>query len=133
MESAMTNRDPIAEARVEGAAPDAPEGRRQHASPSWLTRNLPLSLDAYEKAALERALIETWGDASEAARLLGIGRSTFYRKAGKHGIHLGRDRAPETVAVATPADAPSPGGPSPRRHEDAPPRPAGVGAQEPLG
>jgi len=51
---------------------------------------LPLSLDAYERAALQRALCETGGDASGAARQLGIGRSTFYRKAARHGVRLGR-------------------------------------------
>jgi two-component system nitrogen regulation response regulator GlnG len=48
--------------------------------------DLPLSLDAYERCALERALRETGGDATAAARLLGIGRSTFYRRLAHHGI-----------------------------------------------
>jgi two-component system response regulator HydG len=54
---------------------------------------LPLSLAAYERAALERALAECGGDASAAARRLGIGRSTFYRKLATHGIAVAR-RAP---------------------------------------
>ncbi len=49
---------------------------------------LPLSLEAYERSALERALREAGGNAPEAARRLGIGRSTFYRKLGKHGLSL---------------------------------------------
>ncbi|MEB2343639.1 MAG: sigma-54 dependent transcriptional regulator [Deltaproteobacteria bacterium] len=49
---------------------------------------LPLSLDAYERSALERALREAGGNATDAARRLGIGRSTFYRKLGKHGVPL---------------------------------------------
>ena len=58
---------------------------------------LPLSLEAYEKSALERALRESAGDAGEAARRLGIGRSTFYRKLAKHGIGDGRGAGgPET-------------------------------------
>jgi two-component system response regulator HydG len=48
--------------------------------------NLPLRLDAYERCALERALQESGGDATLAARRLGIGRSTFYRKLARHGI-----------------------------------------------
>jgi two-component system response regulator AtoC len=62
---------------------------------------LALSLEAYERAALERALEECGGDATRAARRLGIGRSTFYRKAAQHGIALARRatlpeaRAPE--------------------------------------
>lgn len=47
---------------------------------------LPLSLDAYERQAVERALRESDGDAVAAARRLGIGRSTFYRKLAKHDI-----------------------------------------------
>lgn len=50
---------------------------------------IPLSLDAYERSALERALREAGGNATEAARRLGIGRSTFYRKLSKHGIPQG--------------------------------------------
>jgi len=54
---------------------------------------LELSLGAYERCALERALRESAGDATEAARRLGIGRSTFYRKLRKHGIEpAGRSR-----------------------------------------
>ena len=47
---------------------------------------LALSLDVYERAALERAIQEAAGDASAAARRLGIGRSTLYRKLAKHGL-----------------------------------------------
>lgn len=47
---------------------------------------LPLTLDAYEKHVLERALDELRGDATAAAKRLGIGRSTFYRKLAKHGV-----------------------------------------------
>ena len=50
---------------------------------------LPLSFEAYERAVLERALRENGGEASSAARCLGIGRSTFYRKLSRHGIQLG--------------------------------------------
>lgn len=89
------------------------------AKAAWPDAGLPLSLDAYEKAALERALVHTWGDAAQAARMLGIGRSTFYRKAGKHGIHLGNPRS----TSASDAQRPSPhrGGVS------------GVGSNESLG
>ncbi len=50
---------------------------------------IPLSLDAYERHALQRALDESGGDAARAARRLGIGRSTFYRKLAKHGLRSG--------------------------------------------
>jgi len=55
-------------------------------APPLLARELPLSLDAYERAALERALAEAGGDAGRAARRLGLGRSTFYRKLARHGL-----------------------------------------------
>jgi two-component system response regulator HydG len=51
---------------------------------------LPLSLEAYERSALERALEESGGDAARAARRLGIGRSTLYRKVAKHGLSIRR-------------------------------------------
>jgi transcriptional regulator of acetoin/glycerol metabolism len=50
---------------------------------------LPISLDAYERCALERALTECAGDVSAAARVLGVGRSTLYRKLAKHDIVAG--------------------------------------------
>jgi two-component system, NtrC family, response regulator HydG len=58
---------------------------------------LPLSLEAYERSALERALREAGGNATEAARRLGIGRSTFYRKLGKHGLSLDAEAAADLV------------------------------------
>ena len=69
--------------RLEGSARGANAG-----SPPG--REVPLSLGAFERCALERALNEAGGDATEAARRLGIGRSTFYRKLAKHGIALRR-------------------------------------------
>ena len=65
-------------------------GARPLASPGVGPADLPLSLDAYERCALERALAEERGDASRAARRLGIGRSTFYRKLAKHDLTPGR-------------------------------------------
>jgi two-component system response regulator HydG len=59
------------------------------ATPSRAERpgaGIPLSLEAYERCALERALQEAGGDVKRAARRLGIGRSTFYRKLGQHGL-----------------------------------------------
>jgi DNA-binding NtrC family response regulator len=64
---------------------DAPRRPGEEARDPALGR-LPLSLEAYERSALERALGEAGGNATEAARRLGIGRSTFYRKLGKHGL-----------------------------------------------
>jgi DNA-binding NtrC family response regulator len=74
-------------------AADLPMGRNRRATPLRLAgpaeaslADLPLTLEAYERSALERALREAGGNATDAARRLGVGRSTFYRKLGKHGI-----------------------------------------------
>ncbi len=70
-------------------APDIPIARgRRVAAPASSQPALPLSLAAYERSALERALRESGGNATEAARSLGIGRSTFYRKLTKLGVSL---------------------------------------------
>ena len=58
------------------------------------------SLEAYEQCAIERALAECQGDASIAARRLGIGRSTFYRKLAKHGLTPRRESRTRGEAFA---------------------------------
>ncbi len=66
---------------------DLPRTRRlvtRRSEPSLA--GIPTSLEAYECSVLERALSESGGDATAAASLLGIGRSTFYRKLAKHGL-----------------------------------------------
>ncbi|MBW2282576.1 MAG: sigma 54-interacting transcriptional regulator, partial [Deltaproteobacteria bacterium] len=47
---------------------------------------IDLSLGAYERACLEDALEQAGSDVRRAARLLGIGRSTLYRKLRAHGL-----------------------------------------------
>ncbi len=47
---------------------------------------IELSLAGYEQACLQTALKEARGDVRRAASLLGIGRSTLYRKLRQHGI-----------------------------------------------
>ena len=64
---------------------DLPLGR--HAAcfvPESSFADVPLSLAAYEHFAMERALRESAGDVARAAKCLGIGRSTFYRKLTHH-------------------------------------------------
>ena len=66
-------------------AADLPRARRGSAA-APAAADVPLTLDAYERCALERALRESGGDAHRAARLLGVGRSTLYRKLSRHGL-----------------------------------------------
>lgn len=69
------------------AGRDLPPARPDDGEPgSRPVDALPLSLEAYERSALERALREEKGDATAAARRLGIGRSTLYRKLAKQGL-----------------------------------------------
>jgi len=49
-------------------------------------QDVPVSLDAYEKLAIERALEECHYEVEEAANLLDVGLSTLYRKMKKHSI-----------------------------------------------
>ena len=78
---------------------DFPLGRAARRTPVAMQSELPLTLDAYERCALERALAENRGDAARAARQLGIGRSTLYRKLAKHGLKPGRGAAADGPAV----------------------------------
>ncbi len=72
-------------------------GGRSRRAPAPISPEIPLSLEAYERCALERAMREANGDARAAASRLGIGRSTLYRKLARHGMApkragLGRPR-----------------------------------------
>jgi len=88
------------------AEPDATKQRGAGTEP------IPLTLDAYEKLALQRSLVESRGDATLAASMLGIGRSTFYRKAAKHGLVTTRPRQtrPRSVIARVGGRPPGVGG-----------------------
>ena len=51
-------------------------------------RSLPLNLQQAEAILIQHALEQTNGNISEAARLLGIGRQTLYRKLAQGGVEL---------------------------------------------
>jgi transcriptional regulator with PAS, ATPase and Fis domain len=71
-------------------AADLRRGPRPPAGRAAPLPEVALSLQAYERCALERALAESGGDATAAAARLGIGRSTLYRKLSKHGLQPAR-------------------------------------------
>ena len=62
------------------------ELKPREARPWDITDDDPISLDVYEKKVLLRALNETGQNRVEAARLLGVGKSTLYRKLKRFGI-----------------------------------------------
>ncbi|MFM8393046.1 MAG: helix-turn-helix domain-containing protein, partial [Acidobacteriota bacterium] len=56
---------------------------RSHQSPlvsEIIEIPLPMKMDQIEEAIINRTLLLTNGDKAKAARLLGIGRKTLYRK-----------------------------------------------------
>ncbi len=55
-------------------------------------RNLKAAVRAYEKSHIENVLQETVGDRTRAAELLGLSRSSLYRKMEQLGIPLGENR-----------------------------------------
>jgi two-component system response regulator HydG len=71
---------------------DLPRTRRRRPQTAVASLiDVPVSLEAYERCALERALWECGGDSRAAAARLGIGRSTFYRKLARHKISPGKE------------------------------------------
>ena len=54
--------------------------------PWEITDSDPINLDHYQKKALLRALARCQGDKVAAAKLLNVGKSTFYRKLKRYGI-----------------------------------------------
>lgn len=47
----------------------------------------PLNLHEVEKATIRKALVKSTGSKLDAARLLGIGKTTLYRKIAAYGLH----------------------------------------------
>ncbi len=62
---------------------DLPEPIREHSSPdqiSHLDLTIPTEMEEIERIVINKTLIYTNGDKAKAARILGIGRKTLYRK-----------------------------------------------------
>lgn len=64
----------------------APQGAPARLSPGALSSEpVPLNLEAAEHTLIQRALAQTGGNVSEAARLLNVNRSRIYRRMPKAG------------------------------------------------
>ncbi len=62
---------------------DLPETIRIHLSPDQISNfelSIPIKMDEVERVLINKTLVYTNGDKAKAARLLGIGRKTLYRK-----------------------------------------------------
>ncbi|MCC7011099.1 MAG: hypothetical protein IT454_00940 [Planctomycetes bacterium] len=66
----------LVQAGISSRSPEKPLGFANH---------LPLSQEAYEREVLSRALAAT-GDKRLAAKALGMGKSTYYRRAATLGV-----------------------------------------------
>src|SRR5260370_3273765 len=64
---------------------DLPSSLQEGPSDKMLESNELTTLDQMERRAILRALRETNGDKLAAARLLGIGKTTLYRKLKQYG------------------------------------------------
>jgi DNA-binding NtrC family response regulator len=58
-----------------------------------LELEIPMSMDEIERRAIEATLNYTQGDKTRAARLLGIGRKTLYRKLQRYELALADSRS----------------------------------------
>jgi DNA-binding NtrC family response regulator len=67
--------------------------------PGPVRSTVPLSLENYERLALQRALAECEGDMLAAAKLLRIGKSTMYRRV--HDLGLAASRQGRATATST--------------------------------
>jgi len=43
-------------------------------------------MEQHEREAIQRALVAAGGNRAKAARLLGLGRATLYKKLKSHGL-----------------------------------------------
>jgi DNA-binding NtrC family response regulator len=77
----------VAEPPLNGASPEdaAASPRRRLKAPATL-EDLPSGLEDIERWAVQRALLDSDGRVTDAARALGIGRTTLYRKLEKYGL-----------------------------------------------
>ena len=66
---------------------ELPQSSMQDEDGSESLNNLRTAVQSYEKSHIENVLKETAGDKTRAAELLGVSRSSLYRKMESLGIH----------------------------------------------
>ena len=71
----------------------------QHKSVPPALEGEGLSIRDVEKQAIRNALLAAKGNVSKAARVLGLGRTTLYRKMSSYGIEDSK-RAPDSDEVS---------------------------------
>jgi two-component system NtrC family response regulator len=71
-----------------------------HPAPDFTQGELPAAIARLERHMIMRALQETGGNRSEAARRLGIHRQLLYAKAQKYGIDIDEPSENRTASVA---------------------------------
>jgi DNA-binding NtrC family response regulator len=72
---------------------DLPSAMLYHLARKSSTRADLNTLQALEQQAIRQALQATGGDRVRAAKLLGIGKTTIYRKLKEYGIDVGQAEA----------------------------------------
>ncbi len=72
---------------------DMPSTMLYHLARKSASLAAPFTLQALEQQAIRQALQKTGGDRARAAKLLGIGKTTIYRKLKEYGIELGAAEA----------------------------------------
>jgi DNA-binding NtrC family response regulator len=63
-----------------------PEDFAVGGAPAGIPVEDELNLEAVEKAAIARAIARHRGNLTQAAKALGLGRATLYRKMARHGL-----------------------------------------------
>lgn len=80
-----------------------PTGTPSRAAHGWLDQHSHdgdiLTLDQMEKRSILAAIGHTKGDRAKAARLLGIGRTTLYRKLCEYNLSSGPDSSAKSACV----------------------------------
>jgi len=72
---------------------DLPSGMLYHFARKSSSRQDLTTLQALEQQAIRQALQATGGDRVRAAKLLGIGKTTIYRKLKEYGIDVNPSEA----------------------------------------